>query len=865
MAADVTVIIRQNPMIPLHLSLSGFLSYRQPVELDFSSFELACISGANGAGKSAILDAITFALFGQARKRDESLINSQSEAAEIVFTFSYEENVYRVQRAKARGKSTVLEFYIQSDDNKWKTLSERTLRDTDARIRETLRLDYETFVNASFFLQGKADQFTQQRPADRKRILSSILGLEVWESYRLEASKRRKRVEDEINSLDGRLKEINDELGEEDERKTRLKDMSAQLEQSAKTRAAQETALDEMRLRAASVKQQAELVATLATQLAKTQAQIEEQRTRLDQRRAEQAEHSKLMSRASEIEQASKEWHEKKAELSQWDKLAGRFNEEEKGRAAPLSAIEAKKARLETELASMSSEKEKVEQNSAQVPTMTAELKKAQAEIAKSESQLAERSKLEKELADANKAQTTSKAENPLLKAEMDELVGRIKQIKKAKGASCPTCGQPLTEEHRQEMVELWSAEGKQKGDRYRANKSHLEDADRQVAELKKAVAALSKADGQLREQTRAADQLSTRLAELKALKSDWQSQRAPRLKEIEKILKVESFAKGERSELSKIDGELKAIGYDAAQHDALRKTEESLRSAEAEMRQLEQAQAASKPLQREIGELEAQIEQRQKEVTEAEKSHSKAAAALAASQAELPDVQAAERQMLELQESENKLRQEVGAAQQRVDVLDELRQRKREFEGQRDSLASRVGKFQSLERAFGKDGVPAMLIEQALPQIELRANEVLERLSGGQMHISFITQQAYKDSKREDLRETLEIRISDRAGERDYEMFSGGESFRINFAIRLALSEVLAQRAGARLQTLVIDEGFGSQDESGRQRLVEAINLVKDDFAKILVITHIDSLKEAFPTRIEVEKTDMGSMITVS
>jgi exonuclease SbcC len=94
--------------------------------------------------------------------------------------------------------------------------------------------------------------------------------------------------------------------------------------------------------------------------------------------------------------------------------------------------------------------------------------------------------------------------------------------------------------------------------------------------------------------------------------------------------------------------------------------------------------------------------------------------------------------------------------------------------------------------------------------------------------------------------------------------MYSGGEAFRVNFAIRLALSEVLAGRKGARLQTLVIDEGFGSQDAMGRQRLVEAINLVRPDFAKILVITHLDELKDAFPTRIEVEKTGNGSTVRV-
>jgi exonuclease SbcC len=131
-------------------------------------------------------------------------------------------------------------------------------------------------------------------------------------------------------------------------------------------------------------------------------------------------------------------------------------------------------------------------------------------------------------------------------------------------------------------------------------------------------------------------------------------------------------------------------------------------------------------------------------------------------------------------------------------------------------------------------------------------------------MSVRFITQQKYKDQKREELRETLDIQISDSAGMRDYELFSGGEAFRINFAIRLALSEVLAQRAGARLQTLVIDEGFGSQDAMGRQRLVEAINLVREDFAKILVITHIDSLKDYFPTRLEVTKTERGSVVEI-
>jgi len=107
---------------------------------------------------------------------------------------------------------------------------------------------------------------------------------------------------------------------------------------------------------------------------------------------------------------------------------------------------------------------------------------------------------------------------------------------------------------------------------------------------------------------------------------------------------------------------------------------------------------------------------------------------------------------------------------------------------------------------------------------------------------------------------ETLEIKIADALGTRAYDAFSGGEATRVNFAVRIALSRLLARRAGARLETLVIDEGFGSLDATGRERMVEAITSVQDDFKRIVVITHIDELKERFPAQIEVIKTPAGS-----
>ena len=92
----------------------------------------------------------------------------------------------------------------------------------------------------------------------------------------------------------------------------------------------------------------------------------------------------------------------------------------------------------------------------------------------------------------------------------------------------------------------------------------------------------------------------------------------------------------------------------------------------------------------------------------------------------------------------------------------------------------------------------------------------------------------------------------------------SGGESFRANLALRIAISKLLARRAGAQLQTLVIDEGFGSQDSQGRSLVVEAINSIQYDFERIIVITHIEELKDLFPARIDVVKTASGSRVVM-
>ena len=856
-------------MIPLHLKLSGFLSYRDPVELDFSIFDLACISGSNGAGKSSLLDAMTWVLFGQARKRDEAVVNLQSKAAEVVFTFAYETNVYRVIRSLARSKTTVLEFQIQqpaaSDQPaEWRPLTERTLRDTQARIEQILRLDYDTFVNVSFFLQGRADQFAQQPPTRRKEILGNILGLEAWEIYRERAADHRKGIERELDSVDGRVAEIDAELGEEESRKMHLAGLDSQLKGLAASRKVQEVALDNVKQLRLALDKQRLLVRKLGEALERLQVNLAGLQSRLAAKEAERSTHADLVQRAVEVEGSYAALLMARLDLEKWEQVAGRFREHDQRRQPLLREIETERARLEQERTGLEEQRTVIDSLVSAGGGYQEELATAKKALDQAEAKLAERIALEKQTQERREKQAELRAENSSLKTEMDELKSRIEKLSGAEGAICPLCGQSLSPEHRQSTLEQLNLEGRQLGDQWRTNKSAMDELTKQITNFELQITNYASADNDRLIASSTISQLSERLASFQKQSGEWEQSGAKRLVEVTKLLEKESFAVQARKRLAGVDKELAALGYDAAAHDATRRAEVQTRPAESEYRALESARAALKPLDDEISNLGSTIRAQEAAIQEQQAEYDEAVSALSAVESQAPDLEAAERNLFDLQERENQLNQEVGAARQRVTVLDDLRKRKKKLEAERGELGLRIGRYKALERAFGKDGVPALLIEQALPQIEMKANEILGRLSDDSMHLHFETQARYKDGKRKDLRETLEIQVSDGAGLRDYEMYSGGEAFRVNFAIRLALSEVLAQRKGARLQMLVIDEGFGSQDALGRQRLIQAINAVKGDFAKILVITHLEELKDAFPTRIEVEKTDNGSRVVV-
>ena len=318
--------------------------------------------------------------------------------------------------------------------------------------------------------------------------------------------------------------------------------------------------------------------------------------------------------------------------------------------------------------------------------------------------------------------------------------------------------------------------------------------------------------------------------------------------------------------QIAALERHIAEIGYVSEQHNNLRIAVRKAQSWQLRYQQLVGAQQQYPQLKTRLQELEvslqARLTERQRLATQIESIVQQ----LEESGNPSAQIPALEQQLASRRRQLDEQIAQLGRLQQLAHQLETLQLQYEQQQQQLQEARRQHRIYQELSQAFGKNGIQALMIENVLPQLEIETNQLLSRLSANQLHVQFVTQRAGKSGKASKknakLIDTLDILIADARGTRAYETYSGGEAFRINFAIRLALAKLLAQRAGAALQLLIVDEGFGTQDAEGCDRLIAAINAIASDFACILTVTHMPHLKEAFKARIEVNKTQSGSQV---
>ncbi len=315
------------------------------------------------------------------------------------------------------------------------------------------------------------------------------------------------------------------------------------------------------------------------------------------------------------------------------------------------------------------------------------------------------------------------------------------------------------------------------------------------------------------------------------------------------------------------IHTQLQTLGYDRNEHQNLMQTLHTAQTWQLRHQELQQAIAQQPQLETRLTELEQAQALCQEDIAQATVQIADIQENIAQFADHRDEIQRLDHQIQARRQHLDRSIAHQGQLQQSLQNLAMLEEECKVSQAQLADFRRQYRIYQELSIAFGKNGIQTLMIENVLPQLEAETNHILARLTGNQFHVQFLTQKAKKGSKKQasQLIDTLDILIADARGTRAYETYSGGEAFRINFAIRLALAKLLAQRSGMALQMLIIDEGFGTQDAEGCARLIAAINAIANDFACILAVTHIPQFKEAFQSRIEVYKTKQGSQLQVN
>jgi exonuclease SbcC len=318
---------------------------------------------------------------------------------------------------------------------------------------------------------------------------------------------------------------------------------------------------------------------------------------------------------------------------------------------------------------------------------------------------------------------------------------------------------------------------------------------------------------------------------------------------------------------IAELDAQIQAIAYSVDHHTAVRTALRQAQTWQLRYQELAQAHQHYPQVQQRVQELTEALEQRLQTLRSVAAQIASLNQQLSLSPDRTPAIQELERQMQQRRSQLDRKLADLGRLQQQQQQLAAQKVQHSELSAQQQTVRRQHRVYQELAQAFGKNGIQALMIENVLPQLEAEANQILARLSANQLHVQFVTQRAgrRKGSTPTKLIDTLDILIGSVQGTRPYETYSGGEAFRVNFAIRLALARLLAQRSGTALQMLIVDEGFGTQDEAGCDRLISAIQAIASDFACILTVTHMPHFKEAFQSRIEVHKTPNGSQLSLS
>ena len=862
-------------MIPITLTLKNFMCYRDDVPpLHFDSIHVACLCGDNGHGKTAILDAITWALWGVARAtpsgagsvnaaRMADLVHMGQSEMSVELDFTAGGRLYRVVRRHTvrlggRAGRTTLELQVATDPDgeNFRSISGSVVRDTQALIIKTLNMDFKTFVNTAYLAQGQADLFTTSTPTERKKCLADVLDLSYYQRLSEAANARSSAAQTKISATETEIETHAKETAQKPEHQARLAEVAAviadtapkaqQQRRHAETLRAEERRLTDLQAEFADRRRRAQ---SAENDIANLRRQIAADEKRAAAYAATIADADRILTGYDQLQAAQ-------TELARLDDALSEKSALDRQQAA----LEQQAARQEERItADRNTLRRRIADDLTPRANRLPQIKERQAALHQRHDALARQSgDIDRQRAHADETAAQIHAltqDNDRLMAQMHDTRQKYEMLKQG-DAACPLCAQPLGADGIAHLSAEYERMGRADRASYNGNQARIKDL---TAERSAAVKTLSGMEAKLQADGRAlaAAETNLRRDEQDALQAQTDLQQAEQaFAAAEAALRDKTFAEKERTQIAELAAIITALDYDAEAHRQTRRQALALRDFDAARHALNDANAGMPAVSDALQTAGQMLTDRQSELetaTERIITLQRQTDALPELRA---DLAAAENHSRRLEDELRRAEVQSGILKNNISRCENLEKEIAGLEKKSNRLGAEKSIFDDLTTAFGKNGIQALVIESAIPQLEQAANAVLGRITENRMHL--------KLELDESTSEKLEIRIADELGTRDYLTFSGGEAFRINFALRIALSRLLAARADASLPVLFIDEGFGSQDKAGQERMTEAIQSIQDEFQKIIVITHIEQMKEAFPVRIEVSKTETGSQFAI-
>ncbi len=801
-------------MRPVRLEVEGLTSFREKAVLDFDGLDLFAITGPTGAGKSSLIDALTFALFGQVPRvgrEYKQLIAHGAERLSVSLEFEVGTQRYRVARTvRVRGAAQVrLEKVGPSGPE---PLADRAA-EVEAQVQRIVGLDYDAFTRAVVLPQGQFDAFLKGKPEERRKILVALLSLEVYERMQkaanLRAADARREAEFIARQLEAdfagatpeALAAREGELAEARAEKERLEQaflaLAAGLQSARSVRAARETLAQLERQAGDEQKRRGEAEQALAA--------VEALRAELERRAAELA--GRLQQSGFEAERLARV-EAGLPRVEQWSRLAPRL-------AAALQGVETARQQL------------------ARCRRSLAEAEAAATQRQAEEVQARERHERARAAHEQGRSRHAAHALRPSLR----------------EGEPCPVCEQVVR------VLPTTPAP------------PALEGLRAAEATAERAASQAQRAAG---EATLALERLKTELAGLERELDQREEARREAEAEATAARAALLDAGFPAAELESPGPLLEKLQRERA---ALVRAREAHRTLEDEARQVESqkaglaeraaaAQAQAESARARAGELQARRDQE----SEALAAGQRGLRQLATAQGwELPqDPRPGRDEVAALEGVEARQRQAQSAATSRAARLEvEIEQltkrlaRAAELRTQRETLEARAALAGTLAQHLRADQFIAFVQEEALALLAQDGSRHLETLSQGRYALVCREQ---------------EFSVLDRwngDSERSVRTLSGGESFLASLALALALAESLARlsaqgSAAETLDSLFLDEGFGSLDADTLDVAVQALDALQGGRRTVGVVTHIQELAERLPARVEVRRGENGATLRV-